>query len=316
MSTKIIHISDIHLGRTASEKKNFETIINKIFERYTDDKPIIIITGDMVDDGEKEQYVEVRRILDKLCNSQFRVLLIPGNHDYGTNGNFARKEKFKRFKEYFSGYFIDRKVEFPYFPPVDQFGGHIFIGLNSMEGVFRSGEEVAPEDDGIFAGNTPNYGDKEVFFASGKLGDEQINRTLTILEKYKDRSSEQKVILYLHHHPFDIKDGLIHKFVHSLVDGKEFLQKIADYRVDLLLFGHEHIHLDFTETKWSKEYGIHRTKILCSGKSTGGERAKEGTIKNGELEETDASNKLLGRRIEITSDGDIKLKTIDLNLEC
>lgn len=305
MSTKIIHISDIHGGRTDSEMTNFEGIINKIVTDYSEEKPIIIITGDIVDDGEVEQYAEAQRILDKLNNAQFRVLLIPGNHDYGQNGNHAKEENYHRFKSTFSKFFKNNDVHFPY---EDEFGGHVFIGLNSMMDVFKDGIVAAPED-GIFSGNTTNdYDKREVFFASGKLGEDQISNTLKILKKYEDRS-EQKVILYLHHHPFDIKGGFIHRHVHSLVDGEDFLKKISG-RVDLLLFGHEHIHIDFSETHWSTDYNI--SKILCSGKSTGGERAKEGTINyEGKIKETDAPDKLIGRMIEITSGGEINPSTID-----
>lgn len=313
MSTKIIHISDIHVGRSNPdvEKENFERIARKIVADYRTEKPIIIITGDIVNDGEAGQYAEARKILDLLCDAQFRVLLIPGNHDYGKNGNHAKEVKFQHFKSSFSDFFENKKVNFPYVPPVADFGGHVFIGLNSMMDVFKDGEVNAPND-GIFAGGALTIEEeREVFFANGKLGDNQIVETLKILKKYENRDKNQKVILYLHHHPFHIIRGFIDNWVHSLVDGEKFMSQISGH-VNLLLFGHEHLHISFSETRWSERYRI--PNILCSGKSTGGDRAKEGTITNkGKVKKTDASKKLLGSMIEITSGGEIKLTSHDFN---
>ncbi len=312
MSTKIIHISDIHVGRSKPdvEKDNFGKIVGKIVRDYKRENPIIIITGDIVNDGEKWQYDEARVIIDKLYDAQFRVLLIPGNHDYGKNGNHAVKANFESFKTSFAHFFEGGNVNFPYVPPVANFGGHVFIGLDSMMAVFRDGKVEAPND-GIFAGGGLTVDqEREVYFASGKLGADQIQRTLDILESYKNRPSEQKVILYLHHHPFYIIRGIGDRLVHSLKDGGDFLKMIYG-RVDLLLFGHEHIHLDFSGTPWSKIYSI--PKMLCSGKSSGGERAKEGTIDDGKIIEKEAPDKLLGSVIEITPGGEIKLTSLDFN---
>lgn len=303
MSTRIIHISDIHLGKTDLEKTNFERIIDKIIANYASQKPIIIVTGDIVDDGDAQQYDEARRILDKLYHEGLKVLLVPGNHDYGKNGNHAEKKNYQQFQSSFSKYFKNTPVGFPY---ELELNGHVFIGLNSMADVFKNGKVIPTNDDGIFSGNS-NYGDKDVYFASGKLGKDQINKTIEILNKHRARTSEKKVILYLHHHPFPIKPHIIGKvdgLFHGLVDGEDFMNAIKNCHVDLLLFGHEHIHIDFSRPYWSGNYMI--STILCSGKSTGGDRAKKGTIADKEkLETEEVPDKLLGRMIEITPDGKI-----------
>jgi len=141
-------------------------------------------------------------------------------------------------------------MEYPLFePPSDQspINGHFFVGLNSME---------------VFTASN---------FAEGRLGESQINEVCEFLETHKNRPQNQKMIVCLHHHPFIFPDdGLFRRigehFGHRLEDGKDFMEGIKELKVDMLLFGHEHRHLNFKDTKLAKDYNI--CNILSSGKST------------------------------------------------
>ncbi|OGW75025.1 MAG: hypothetical protein A3J72_08540 [Nitrospirae bacterium RIFCSPHIGHO2_02_FULL_40_19] len=247
MLTRILHLSDLHIGKSKEEDNNFDLIVKYILDKGNNDwlqnKPLIIITGDIVDDGEERQFKAARDYLNKLHGAGFTLRIIPGNHDYGENGNAAKIENFVTFKKYF-GYFHEMK--FP-FREKEFINGHSFVGLNSMA----------------------EY--TEVNFAKGKLGAAQIEETCAFLNGLTDRHEKQKVIVYLHHHPFLFPDeGVLKKIGENvglrLEDGSHFMKEIKNQRVDILLFGHEHRHLKFSGTELNKVFST--PYILSSGKST------------------------------------------------
>ncbi len=289
MPTKIIHISDIHVGKSDDEEKNFDKIVKCIVNKdWESDKPVILITGDLVDDGKEKQFVKAREILEPLYERKFTLLPVPGNHDYGWNGNHAREKRFKYFK---SAFYNLENVGYPHVKPIN---GHVFIGLNSMKA------EV-----GFFDG----------LLADGELGPRQINDTLGALKKCEDRSPREKVIMHLHHHPFLFPDEspvkrLLEKAGHWLKDGDDFMHKISG-RVDILIFGHDHEHRNFSRTQVSEKYRI--PIILSSGKST--EIGKEYAVSNeGKADKSNVlAEGLLGRMIEINKDGTINVATIKFN---
>ena len=135
------------------------------------------------------------------------------------------------------------------YPLSDIFGGHYFIGLDTM----------ASEHDGF-----------DAIFADGELGKDQIDETVKRIKEYKQKSNG-KVIVYLHHHPFLFPDEFLlrrlgERVGHWLKDGKKFMNTIKDLKVDVLLFGHEHCHLYFKDTAINRKYNI--SHIISSGKST------------------------------------------------
>ena len=290
MSTKILHLSDLHVGKSRSEKKNLKLIVKTIVESYSNVKLTILLTGDIVDDGQKKQYKETKEILKPLCdNPNFNVWPVPGNHDYGWNGIHAKRQRFKYFKKAF--YDLEN-VSYPHVK-IDSFG-HLFIGLNSMK---------AETDfwDGLLA--------------DGELGSRQIHNLSGILNSVDalppSERKKKKVVVHLHHHPFlypdenFIEEGI--EYVgHWLKDGEGLMGVIAG-RIDMLLFGHEHRHLNFFETDICKDYRI--PWILSCGKST--EKGKQYEVnKKGEATDTVLNDGLMGNLIDIDSEGKISVKTI------
>lgn len=285
---KILHLSDLHIGKSETEAENLGKIVNFIVgnEQWHGDKPIIVITGDLVDDGKKEQFAEARQILEPLYQTGFTVLAVPGNHDYGWNGVHAREKRFPLFKNAFFKY---ESVTYPHVKEID---GHIFVGLNSMKA-----------ETGFFDG----------LLADGELGSRQINDTLDRLKDFEGRPPEKKVVIYLHHHPFLYPDDneleeMGEKIGHWLKDGDDFMHKISKYRVDILLFGHEHRHLDFSSTEISKKYGI--PAILSSGKSTKKSVEYEVTEKGHANKDQALNEGLMGRIVEIAEDGVVTSGTV------
>jgi predicted MPP superfamily phosphohydrolase len=54
MSTKILHLSDLHVGKSKSESRNLKRIVKKVIESFSKFKLTILLTGDIVDDGQKK----------------------------------------------------------------------------------------------------------------------------------------------------------------------------------------------------------------------------------------------------------------------
>jgi 3',5'-cyclic AMP phosphodiesterase CpdA len=201
---KLIHLSDIHLGHADCAGK-FRTIAEKIIEtKQPVEEYIIVITGDIVDNAHHEEYInEALDIIRLLKDKGYRLLLIPGNHDYGT-GVLGDKKFVKSFKVNFFG------TDDISYPKLDIIDDVAFIGLDS------TAEEL-------------HWLDR--ILSEGELGRKQRSRLKKML-KQPDVATRKKVV-YLHHHPFDYKIGM------QLKD-RDKLQKIIEGKIDLLLFGHYH----------------------------------------------------------------------------
>jgi hypothetical protein len=78
-------------------------------------------------------------------------------------------------------------------------------------------------------------------------------------------------------------------------------------RIDVLLFGHEHHHLNFSGTDLSKDYRI--PWILSCGKTT--ENSKEYAVNNkGETTDKILNTGMLANQIDIDNKGKVTTKTI------
>lgn len=299
MSFKMIHISDLHIGETDARSNNFKKISKSIIEHHSreSEKPIILVTGDIVDDGQPDQYADASALLTDLRHEGFTIFAVPGNHDYGTGGCHALESKFKYFKSVF---YPSENVTYPQVKEID---GHYLIGLNSMKAEL-----------GFWEGLLPN----------GELGIKQIEDMIMFLERFSKRDSTKKVIVLLHHHPFifpddelhtldlkAIKDFIYESKIHQLNDGNVLMKKISGRNgkplVDILLFGHDHCHLDFSNTSIARNYGIQI--ILSSGKSTESSTEYK-PDDDGRSTSTELNSGLLGRLIDIDNAGKITYSTI------
>jgi len=290
MATKILHLSDLHVGKSKSESKNLKRIVKKVIESFSKVKLTILITGDIVDDGQKKQYKETIKILEPLSNNEnFNVWAVPGNHNYGWNGIHAQRQRFKYFKKAFYGL---ENVSYPHVK-IDSIG-NVFIGLNSMKA-----------ETGFWDG----------LLADGELGSRQIHAVSGILNSVDElppsKRKKKKVVVHLHHHPFIypndtwIEEG-IEKVGHWLKDGGGLMGVLAG-RIDILLFGHEHRHLNFVGTELCERFRI--PLILSCGKSS--KKSKEYELnKQGKATEKVLNQGLLGNLIDIDSEGNISAKTL------
>jgi predicted MPP superfamily phosphohydrolase len=219
---KIIHLSDIHVGHEDCGEK-FRTIIDNItLLKQPAENYIILITGDIVDNANHAEFTdEAIDAIRQLEQNGYKVLLIPGNHDYGT-GAWGNDKFVPVFKEKFFG---DTKISYPKLDILDEIA---FIGLDS------TAEEL-------------HWHDR--IFSEGELGKGQLKRLRKMMDQ-PDISSLKKVV-YLHHHPFDFKFGM------QLRD-KEKLKKIIENKVDALLFGHYHASESSAGKIFHGMWGINR----------------------------------------------------------
>jgi 3',5'-cyclic AMP phosphodiesterase CpdA len=93
---RILHISDTHFKK--SVKRNDRTVVSSIKKNYP--SHLIILTGDVVNDGQGDQYRTATNLLDPFRE---RLLVCPGNHDYRWEGNFPEEKCVDRYRTY-TGY--------------------------------------------------------------------------------------------------------------------------------------------------------------------------------------------------------------------
>jgi len=205
---KIVHLSDLHIGYRDCGAR-FRSIIDMmILQLQPAGNYVVIVTGDLVNNANREIHIEEAAAgIRQLEETGFRVLPVPGNHDYGS-GIKGNKKFVKMFKERFY------KNENISYPKLDIIGKLAFIGLDSTAGEL-------------------NWNDR--FFSEGELGPDQLNRLKNMLND--PLITGKKKVVYLHHHPFDFKLAM------QLKDNEE-LRKIIENKADALLFGHYHADHD------------------------------------------------------------------------
>ena len=160
---KFLHLSDTHI-HAINNNDELQKRLDYIQREYPEHN--VILTGDVTDDGSKEQYEIASKILDP------RWYLCPGNHDYGVIGSFYSEEAAERFDFFARDDFIG-KMPLVYHPAE----GVIFICLNSNL-------------------KTPDPFD----FACGEIG---FGQTFNLKEILANPSIKDSVkIVCLHHHPF------------------------------------------------------------------------------------------------------------------
>jgi predicted phosphodiesterase len=241
---KLIHISDTHVGRGENVQR-FGMVVDDLLSNPPDvpENCLVVHTGDVIDSATEVHRLAGKTLLKRL-GERYRILLCPGNHDYG-DAMAVNEEAAQKFREVFSNYIFQDKP--PTFPVLHEVGGeYAFIGLDS---------------------NAAELSFFERWFAEGHLGTAQLAELDEILSRPELHG--KKIIVYLHHHPFsfgysvspDVGDQhfLFHLFAwltrpfRRLKDAYSFCQIVRD-RAHMLLFGHMHFGLDCSGD--GKRYGI------------------------------------------------------------
>jgi len=237
---KIIHISDLHHGDHSGSSELIKLIIDK-FKKETI-KPIVVCTGDLVDSSiNKIEMKEVKEILKRLVDENFKLLLCPGNHDLKFEGIAGNPRKnIHVFNKYFKD-LIPKNINYKgeedndllNYPLIHKIDNHFFIGLNSLEG--------------------------KPILTRGKLGASQRSELKHDIDFIKKNEENPVIIVYLHNNPFyyDYR----YEFL-KLSDRKKFRPIIKG--INVLLSGHWHINKRYKDKE--KKYNI--DCIQVTGRST------------------------------------------------
>jgi 3',5'-cyclic AMP phosphodiesterase CpdA len=238
---KIIHLSDLHIGRS-NYLENATRLVDWILNNpEKHQSKLVIISGDLVDDGLKRQFLRTKEQLDRLRDEDYVVLAAPGNHDSGYQGVVESRRSRSYFRDLISGV-----EDYPYLYSED---GQSFVLLDSMAG----------EMDKI-----------ELLGAQGCLGVEQLQNLDRILDELADNPVIENVILVLHHHPFD------YLFYHGMRDHEDLKSVVSRRlnsppRVNVLLFGHKHLDHRFNDPGNNKEELFGIDLIYASGRTVDSE---------------------------------------------
>ncbi len=250
---KLIHISDTHIGLDGHALR-FERVVDDLLANPPDlpENCVIVHTGDLIDSASDANRRAARVLLDRLA-TRYRVLLCPGNHDYG-DATSVDEEEAEAFHQALGEYIFQGKPA--RFPVLTEVGaGLVFIGLDS---------------------NAEELGFWERWFAEGHLGEEQLSALDALLDS--PAVAGKQVVIYLHHHPFSFgysvmpdvgdRNPLSRLFVQlsrpflRLKDAYSLCQVVRD-RAHVLLFGHMHFGLDCSGD--GRRYGL---KLALDGSST------------------------------------------------
>jgi len=243
---KIIHLSDLHIGQSDNIEKCSQLTDWILENQETHQSKLVIISGDLVDDGQVWQFEQAREIIDRLRQGGFTVLAAPGNHDYGPDGFRESPTSQQDFCELISG--IEE------YPAVFIIEGQAIVILDSMA------EEIRK---------------MEIWGAQGYLGKEQLQKLDQILDDLADNPAIENIVLTMHHHPFD------YLFYHGLRDHADLKGVIARRlnappRVNVLLFGHKHLENRFNDPGDDKEELFGIDMIYASGQTV--ERNSDGKM--------------------------------------
>lgn len=242
---QLLHLSDLHLGAHRKSRNNLRMrmLAARICQHYAGpDAPVILISGDLTNNGTRDEFSQAVKILGRFRKAGFRLLVCPGNHDVGPMGNTFYPSAQANFQQQVLGELLgiqrartatNRMAEF--YPRVDHIHGVACIGLDSAN--------------------------QEDHLASGRIGRRQLIRLRSALAKIP---AEMPIVVYVHHHVF--------QWVHAmrLWDSKDLLN-VLDGRANLLCFGHKHQPRVWDAlSRKSEKTGI--DVLVSSGQSTAPKR--------------------------------------------
>ena len=209
---KFIHLSDLHFHGDPNENVQVTNMLTHIRVNYP--AHYLIITGDITDDGDEQQYEQVYQALKPFCENQRRVFICPGNHDFGAKGNLYSLERAEKFDAMLS-------------KPLKQGGTFAGDNMPVVNVLKENGVNVM-----LIALDT-NLETPETFDAAcGKVGETQLKALDAILSEKSGLGYTR--ILFFHHHPFIHLNPFM-----ILKDAHELMGTVYE-RVDVVMFGHKH----------------------------------------------------------------------------
>lgn len=197
---KLVHISDLHVKAIPRDNENVRAKLAGV-RTMLGPGDSVVLTGDVTDDGLERQY---ENALELLRQFKGRIIMCPGNHDFGLMGSFYREDSAKHWAK------LCEKLEVR---PV----------TNLHIAGFQTGRTLAL--------NTCVRKGSPVDFAQGKVGFFQLRQLKKFLEQcHRERLTS---VVLLHHNPY------YSEWYCRLQDAKKFFDTILG-KADYVLVGHEH----------------------------------------------------------------------------
>lgn len=198
---RLIHISDLHIRKN---NKDNTVVKNKLSEIYKmmENGDVLVITGDITDDGNSVQYENAYELLHPFKG---RIVIVPGNHDFGKWGSFYNSDCVKRFAK------LREKL--------CSTTNYMLCVNNILKG------QILYVDSCLRTGSV-------IDFAQGKVGWWQRWRLKSKLIEMKKHNMLS--VVAIHHSPY-----YSNRFC-RLQDSKEFLETVLGF-ANCVLMGHEHM---------------------------------------------------------------------------
>jgi 3',5'-cyclic-AMP phosphodiesterase len=202
---RFVQISDLHIGGLFKQDA-FDIMVNEINDDLKPD--VIIISGDLTDDGLIFQFEQARNEIKKLkCNN---LIIFPGNHDYRHTGYLL----FKKF-----------------FPIAGSDGPKVYEykneGNNYQTVVLTTIGTAIPDRDEREVGHRQNL---------------LLNNILKKYDNnYQHNNDNRQIykIVAMHHHLIAIPDTGYTNVV-GISDAGDVLRTCLKNNVDLVICGHKH----------------------------------------------------------------------------
>lgn len=255
---KIGHISDLHilnmdgtrpwdfLNKRAvgglnlllnrSKKHSLETAQQAIESLIEQDVDHICVTGDLTNLALESEFNESIKLISQIPNSEERVSVIPGNHDYYTR-EAARTRRFERFFAPYIQSDLEAYQRDSGYPFCHMRGPAAIIGLKSAEPT-------------------------SWLCANGTVPKPQLEAAKALLEDPNLRD-KFKIVL-IHHHLLPPQDSRV-EYHRRLTNAEQVLRKLRLAKTDLVLHGHNH---HFSTIELPHLEGTGKIRICDAGSSS------------------------------------------------
>lgn len=212
-NTKIIHLSDLHIGKGQDAALALERIVAAIDANYR--QAVIVVTGDLTNSATLPQMQAARAQLLKLALNNI-VLPVPGNHDYNWSGLVLRQSSVPNWNATLGTPFGPGVAARAWMGPSEEPQGIHGIG------VYRQG---AVTFFGVDSGDPRGKESTARGYISKGLADGL--QAALVAERGQAR------VVFLHHHPFTRGPFM------GLEGSARFMSAVQG-NCELLLFGHKH----------------------------------------------------------------------------
>lgn len=203
-----------------------DAFINEVKQKKPD---VLIIDGDLTNNGEKKSHEDLAQKLEQVKAAGTLVYVVPGNHDI--NNPWARS--FKGDKQYKTDFISDKDFSTIY----GDFGYNTAASRdkNSLSYLAEPSEDVW-----LLMLDTAQYKDNMVMNqpeTDGEISKETFDWIKTCSDLAKSKGAQ--LIAVMHHSLMDHSPVVRKGF--TLNNNDEAIQKFSDYGIPLTLTGHIHI---------------------------------------------------------------------------